>query len=131
MPRARWNPRTQDYEHRRARVIQRRIAMHESSKASIETYHALVLSGQAQRNQDKIMVWILKYHKGRIITRHVIARNMGMAIQTVCGGVGRLVDDKYVKQDRETISDPITGNSAHRLYPIFPQPEQRTFTWPT
>ena len=104
--------------------------MHESSRASILNYHRLVESGEANRNQDKIMSWILKYHKGRIITRHVISRHMGMAIQTVCGGVGRLVDDKYIKQDRETIADPITGNSAHRLHPIFPQPTQRTFTWP-
>ena len=104
--------------------------MHESSRASIETYHKLVLSGQAQRNQDKVMAWILENHKDRIITRTMISYRSGMKIQSVCGAVGRLVDDEYVKQDRETIPDPITGNPSHRLRPIFPQPEQRSFTWP-
>jgi hypothetical protein len=31
------------------------MSAHESSKASIETYHKLVLSGKAQRNQDIVM----------------------------------------------------------------------------
>ena len=104
--------------------------MHESSRASIETYHQLVLSGQAQRNQDKVMAWILKNYEHRIITRTVISYHSEMKLQSVCGAVGRLVDDKYVKQDRETIPDPISTNPAHRLHPIFPQPTQRTFTWP-
>ena len=105
--------------------------MHESSRASILNYHRLVESGDANRNQDKVMAWILKNYEHRIITRHVISFYSGMELQSVCGAAGRLVDDEYVKQDQDTIKDPITGNSAHRLHPIFPQPpEQRTFTWP-
>ena len=104
--------------------------MHESSRASIETYHKLVLSGQAQRNQDRVMRFILKHYEYIIITRAVISDRSGMKLQSVCGAVGRLIDDEYVKQDQDTIKDPMTGNSAHRLRPIFPQPEQRTFTWP-
>jgi len=104
--------------------------MHESSRASIETYHELVLSGQAQRNQDKVMAWILKSYKKRIITRTVISYYSGMKIQSVCGAVGRLVDDEYVKQDKGTITDPVSTNPAHRLHPIFPQPEQRSLPWP-
>jgi hypothetical protein len=51
-----------------------------------------------------------------------------MKIQAVCGAVGRLIDDKYVIQDRETIPDPISTNPAHRIRPVFPQPaEQREF----
>jgi len=104
--------------------------MHESSRASILNYHRLVESGDANRNQDKVMAWILKHYEYMIITRTVISDRSGMKIQSVCGAVGRLVDDEYVKQDQETIPDPITGNPVHRLRPIFPQPEQRTFTWP-
>jgi hypothetical protein len=103
---------------------------HESSKASIETYHKLVLSGQAQRNQDKVMAWILNHHEYIIITRNVISERTGMKIQAVCGAVGRLVDDEYVSQDKETIKDPVTTNPAHRIRPVFPQPVQREFTWP-
>ena len=105
--------------------------MHESSRASILNYHRLVESGDANRNQDKVMAWILKNYEHRIITRHVISFYSGMELQSVCGAAGRLVDDEYVKQDQDTIKDPITGNPSHRLYPIFPQPEQRTFSWPT
>ena len=102
--------------------------MHESSKASIENYHKLVLSGQAQRNQDIVMAWILKHYEYMIVTRNVISERMGMKIQAVCGAVGRLVDDEYVKQDKETIFDPVSTNPAHRIRPVFPQPaEQRTF----
>ena len=103
--------------------------MHESSKASIENYHKLVLSGEAQRKQDLIMAWILNHHKDLIITRHVIAYGARMPVQTVCGGVGRLIDDEYIIQDPDTILDPRTGNPSHRLRIVLPQPVQRTFTW--
>ena len=104
---------------------------HESSRASIETYHKLVLSGQAQRNQDKVMAWILKHYEYMIVTRNVIEDRTGMKQASVCGAVGRLKDDGYVTQDQETIKDPVTTNPAHRIRPVFPQPaEQREFQWP-
>lgn len=104
--------------------------MHESSGASILNYHRLVESGEANRNQDKVMRFILKHYEYMILTRNVIEDRTGMKIQAVCGAVGRLLDDKYITQDQETITDPVSTNPVHRLRPVFPQPEQRTFQWP-
>lgn len=104
---------------------------HESSRASIENYYRLVESGDATRNQDIVMAWILKHYEYMIITRNVIEDRTGMKQASVCGAVGRLIDDEYVKQDKETIPDPISTNPAHRIKPVFPQPaEQREFQWP-
>ena len=101
------------------------------SRASIENYYLLVYTGERQRRQDRIMNWILRYHEGRIITRHVIAKHTGIVLQTVCGGVNRLIKSHFLNQDKETIPDPVTTNPVHRLRPIIPQPVQRTFEWPT
>ena len=88
------------------------------SDASIENYYNLCESGELTRQRDLIMKWILKHHNGRVITAHVVAKYTGMPIQTVSGRVSDLVKDGYLEQEEKRIEDPVTGNPAHRVYPI-------------
>ena len=91
------------------------------SDASIENYYNLCESGELRRQVDRIMHWILKHHNGRVITAHVVAQYTGMPIQTVSGRVSDLVKDGYLEQASVRIEDPVTGNPAHRVYPVFVQ----------
>lgn len=97
------------------------------SRASIENYHEVVLSGKKSRQQDQIMAWCLKYGDGRVVTRHVISKYTGIAIQSVCGAVNTLIKDGFLVQEEETRPDPITTNPAHEIHVVYPQPERRRF----
>ena len=91
------------------------------SPASIDNYYRICTDGTANRQVDRIMAWILKNHVGRVITAHVVAKHTGMEIQTVSGRVSDLVTAGYLVQTKKRMEDPVTGNPAHRVYPIFTQ----------
>lgn len=98
------------------------------AKASIENYYRVVLSGAKTRQRDQAMRYMLERWP-QWTTRHEIARDLGIPIQSVCGAVNTLLRSEYIEQDPETSPDPITGNPAHLIRPAMPPVQQRSFDW--
>ena len=105
------------------------------SQTSRDAYYKQILSGNATRQQDRIMRYMLKI--GRAVTRHEMAHNYfcvgsfprraldggsPIPLQSLCGRIDDLIGtDKqnpdYVMVSREG-PDPVTGNKAQFLVPI-------------
>jgi hypothetical protein len=105
------------------------------SETSIIAYYNVLLSGQLQRNQDRIMRLMHRAYP-RKLTRNEIARcfkknemtgkaydgRPAMPLASVCGAVFTLVKDGLLVEKHEWKGpDPITGNPAKFLRAVIPE----------
>lgn len=98
------------------------------AKASIENYYQMILSGKKRTQRDRVMAYMLSRWP-QWTTRHEIANDTGIPIQSVCGAVHSLKKSDYLDEDDDTNPDPITGNPAHFIRPVEPPPKQKSFDW--